>query len=238
MVMEAPSRFPTTRWTLILEAKGDPALKRRAFEELARTYWKPLFVFFRSKGLDATAAQDAVQELLFNLMQRDVLEKVTPERGRLRAYLKTAAANHLLNAHEKATADKRGAGEKTVPIDAGLAERLSVDTAHPDQAFEREWANAVMARALERLRDEHEAQQRAGPFSLVERFFTPFGDGAAPSYAEAAKTHGMSLPQLKAFLHRARVRFRALLRDEVLQTIDKESDADAELSTVLEALTQ
>src|SRR5882724_3832912 len=96
---EAPSRFPTTRWTLILEAKGDPAAKRRAFDELARVYWRPLFVFLRSKGLDATAAQDAVQELLFTLLQRDLVEKVTPERGRLRGYLKTAATNHLLHVH-------------------------------------------------------------------------------------------------------------------------------------------
>src|SRR4051812_40301988 len=123
-MMEAASRFSTTRWTLILEAKGDAALKRRAFEELARVYWRPLFVFLRSKGLDPHAAQDEVQELLFTLMQRDLVEKVTPERGRLRAYLKTAAANHLLHGYEKAAARKRGAGEKTVPIDDALAQKL------------------------------------------------------------------------------------------------------------------
>jgi RNA polymerase sigma factor (sigma-70 family) len=236
--MEAPSRFPTTRWTLILEAKGDATAKRRAFEELARVYWRPLFVFLRSKGLDAHAAQDATQELLFNLMQRDVVEKVTPERGRLRAYLKTAAANHLVHAHEKAVAQKRGAGGHTVPIDETLAQKLPIDAAHPDEAFEREWAQLVMSRALDKLKAEHEAQAKVGPFSLVETFFKPGADAAPPSYAQAAKEHQMSLPQLKAFLHRARVRFRELLRAEVLETVESEADAEAEMGALLEALSR
>jgi RNA polymerase sigma-70 factor (ECF subfamily) len=232
--MEAPSRFPTTRWTLILEAKGDEGLKRKAFDELARVYWRPLFVFLRAKGLDPTAAQDATQELLLTLMQRDVVEKVTPQRGRLRAYLKTAAQNHLLHAHEKASTLKRGENARAVPIDDALAQRLSVDTAHPDEAFEREWANLVMARALERLRGEHEAQAKAGQFALVERFFSP--SEMPPSYAEAAKANGMSLPQLKAFLHRARVRYRELVREEVRETVETEAEADAEMGALLEAL--
>ncbi len=229
--------FPTTRWTLILEAKGDEGAKRRAFEELARVYWQPLFVFLRSKGLAPAAAQDAVQELLLTLMQRDVVEKVTPERGRLRAYLKTAASNHLLHAYESANTQKRGAGAKVVTIDEKLAERLAVDTAHPDQAFEREWAMLVMGRALEKLRTEHASGERTGPFELVERFFRP-GAEAAPSYADAARQHAMSLPQLKAFLHRARVRFRELVREEVLDTVESASDVDAEMGALLEALTR
>jgi RNA polymerase sigma-70 factor (ECF subfamily) len=237
-MLEAPSRFPTTRWTLILEAKGDDALKRKAFDELARVYWRPLFVFLRSKGLDPHAAQDGVQELLFTLMQRDVVEKVTPERGRLRAYLKTAAQNHLLHAHEKASAQKRGAGEKTVPIDDALAQKLPVDAAHPDEAFEREWAQLVMSRAMEALKTEYSSAGRTGPFTLVETFFKPGGEGEVPSYAQAAKAHGMSLPQLKAFLHRARVRYRELVREEVLHTVERESDADAEMGALVEALTR
>jgi DNA-directed RNA polymerase specialized sigma24 family protein len=228
--------FPTTRWTLILEAKGDEGAKRRAFDELARVYWQPLFVFLRSKGLAPAAAQDAVQELLLTLMQRDVVEKVTPDRGRLRAYLKTAATNHLLHGYESANAQKRGAGARVVPIDEKLAERLAVDTAHPDQAFEREWAMLVMGRALEKLRAEHASGERTGPFELVERFFRP-GAEAAPSYADAARQHAMSMPQLKAFLHRARVRFRELVREEVLDTVESPADADAEMGALLEALT-
>src|SRR5436305_3143115 len=105
-VIDGPSRFPTTRWTLILQAQGSPEARRKAFEELARVYWRPLFVYLRSRGLAAPEAQDATQELLVRLMELDVVAKVNPERGRLRAYLKTAAANHLLHEHEKSAAQK------------------------------------------------------------------------------------------------------------------------------------
>lgn len=236
-MVEAPSRFPTTRWTLILQAKTSPEAKRRAFEELARVYWRPLYVYLRSRGLDATAAQDATQELLVALLQRDVVDKVNPERGRLRAYLKTAAANHLVHQHEKSSAQKRGAGARVVSIDEKLAERLPYDTASPDVAFEREWALLVMQRALDALKAEFESGARVGPFALVERFFRP-GNEEQPSYADAAREHQMSLPQLKAFLHRARVRFRELVREQVLDTVEDERDAEAELGALVEVLSR
>lgn len=236
-VLEAPSRFPTTRWTLILEAKTSPEAKQRAFEELAKVYWRPLFVYLRSRGLDAAAAQDATQELLVTLMQRDVVQKVDPTRGRMRAYLKTAAANHLANAHEKSSSQKRGSGARVVPIDEKLAERLPIDQASPDAAFEREWALLVMQRALDALKAEFVSGERSGPFALVEQFFRPSAE-AQPSYADAAKQHGMSLPQLKAFLHRARVRFRELVKAQVLDTVENEADAEAELGALVEALSR
>ena len=48
----------------------------------------------------------------------------------------------------------------------------------------------------------------------------------------------MSLPQLKAFLHRARLRFRALVGEEVLDTVENDSDVDQEMGALLEALTR
>ncbi|MBL8955684.1 MAG: sigma-70 family RNA polymerase sigma factor [Myxococcaceae bacterium] len=236
-MLDAPSRFPTTRWTIILEGKGSPEARRRAFDELARIYWRPLYVFLRSRGLDPAAAQDATQELLVSLLEHDLVGKLDPARGRLRGYLKTAAQNLLAHQHERTQAQKRGAGAKAVAIDEKLAERLPFDTAHPDEAFEREWALLVMQRALDGLKLEFDSGTRGGPFGLVERFFRP-GREELPSYADAAKEHGMSVPQLKAFLHRSRVRFRELVREQVLDTVENESDAEAELQALVEVLSR
>jgi DNA-directed RNA polymerase specialized sigma24 family protein len=236
-VLDAPSRFPTTRWTIILEGKSSPEARRRAFDELARIYWRPLFVYLRSRGLDPSSAQDATQELLVSLLQHDLVGKLDPTRGRLRGYLKTAAQNLLAHQHERTQAQKRGAGAKAVAIDEKLAERLPIDAAHPDEAFEREWALLVMQRALEGLALEFENGTRGGPFALVERFFRP-GREDLPSYADAAKEHAMSVPQLKAFLHRSRVRFRELVREQVLDTVENEADAEAELQALVEVLSK
>ena len=99
--------FPTTRWTLILGAQSSAEARRQALEYLATTYWKPLYVFLRKKGLDAQAAQDGVHEVVVQLLERDAIDSMRPERGRLRAYLRTVAQNYLINRHEKATAGKR-----------------------------------------------------------------------------------------------------------------------------------
>jgi RNA polymerase sigma-70 factor (ECF subfamily) len=90
-----------------------------------------------------------------------------------------------------------------------------------------------MARALESLRREFESGQRSGPFEVVTRFFR---SEESPSYAAVAAEHGMSIPQLKAFLHRARVRFRDLVRQAIADTVSDPGDVDAELAELLRAL--
>ena len=229
--MEGPASFPTTRWTLILAAKTSQQARREAWTQLMATYWQPLYVFLRRKGLDATAAQDGVQDVMALLLERDVLEKVTPEKGRLRAYLRTVAQNWLNTRHEAAMAVKRGAGAQVVAIDEVMAERLLVDDGEsPDAAYERAWAQTVMERALDALAKEFERGERVGPFEVVTLFF---GAAAPPSYREVASRHGMSVPQLKSFLHRARERFRELVEAEVGETVLHDTDRAAEVRAVL-----
>lgn len=90
-----------------------------------------------------------------------------------------------------------------------------------------------MERALGRLRADFEGGARDGPFNLVRRFFDLAGE--PPSYEQAARESGMSVPKLKAFLHRSRVRFRELVEDEVRDTLDG-ADPDAELDELIRAL--
>ena len=43
--------FPTTRWTLVLSAREGEAARRAAVEPLMATYWRPLYLYLRSRGL-------------------------------------------------------------------------------------------------------------------------------------------------------------------------------------------
>jgi RNA polymerase sigma factor (sigma-70 family) len=231
---EGPGTFPPTRWTLIRSAQASPEARRAAIESLLRTYWRPLYVFMRRQGLEEEAARDAVQDLLVRLLEHDFLDRLSPEKGRLRGYLLTAARNHLIHRHERESAARRGGGVAPMPLDFALAERLAAEDAQgPDEAFEREWAASVMERALERLKAEFDSGARRGPFALVLQFFRP---GEPPSYRDAAAEHGMSLPQLKTFLHRARVRYRELVREEVADTVGGPEEAEAELAELLRVL--
>ncbi|HLF91885.1 MAG TPA: sigma-70 family RNA polymerase sigma factor [Planctomycetota bacterium] len=227
-----PAReFPRTRWTLIASSRESAEGRRVAMEELLRAYWKPLYTYARRKGLNIEAAKDAIQEFFARLLERDFLAALDPGKGPLRAYLKASLSNFLVNQHESAVAEKRGGGRVAVALDFDVAERdLERVPDGPDAAFDREWAVGIMERSTERLRREFEGGDRKGPFELVLRFL---GFGEAPSYADAAEGTGMSVVQLKAFLHRARTRFRELVREEVAETA---GDPDEELGELLRAL--
>lgn len=226
--------FPRTRWTLVLSAREGPEARRSALGELLGAYWKPLYHRARRKGLSIESAKDAVQGLFAQLLERDFVATLEPGKGTLRSYLRAALDHFLINAHDAAAAAKRGGGRAAAPLDFDVAEgELAGAPEPPDAAFEREWATGVMERALSRLGTEFEGGGREGPFDLVLQFFR-FGE--APSYERAAAERGMSLPQLKAFLHRARVRFRELVREEVAQTVGDPGEVDAEMAELLRAL--
>jgi DNA-directed RNA polymerase specialized sigma24 family protein len=223
--------FPPTRWTLIAEARGDATVRRAALDELLAAYWTPLYVYARRKGLNAEDAQEAVQDLFADLVERQFPGTLDPGLGRLRGWLKACLDHHLVNRHAAQTAKKRGGGVRHVPLDTEVGERaLAAAVVSPEDAYTRQWAAQLMERALTRLGDEHRDEGRVGSFDVVLRFFGP---GVAPAYRDVAAETGMSIPQLKAFLHRARVRYRALVVEEVRQTVARPEDAEREMSELL-----
>ena len=227
--------FPTTRWTLIRAAqRGGEGDERAALEQLCATYWKPVYFFLRRKGLAPAAAEDAAQGFFLHLLERDFLPRLDPARGRFRSYLLRSLEHFLVNLHERDTARKRGGDFRFVPLDTAVAERdLAAAPEAAAEAFDREWALGLMERALVRLAGEYEDGTRKGRADVVMRFFSL---DRAPSYADAARECGMTVPQFKASLHRARARFRAILAEELGPTVDGPEDADRELGDLVRAL--
>lgn len=226
--------FPTTRWSLVLHARGDAPAARRALQELLSTYWGPLYAFARGKGLSREAAEDAVQSLCARLLEAEFAERVDAERGRLRAYLRASMANHLRSDHERRSAQKRGGGQVVVPLEPELLDRLDAQgTLDPGDAFDQEWARAVLGRALDRLEAEFQEQARSGPFEVVRAYFS---GQDLPAYADLAAAHDTTVPRIKSLLHRARARYRRHLQDEIAHTVGERGDVDAELAALLQVL--
>lgn len=226
------SAFPTTRWTLILAASESPEAKGQAWRHLLSTYWTSLYALFRARGLDGASAAGAVQGLCLELLERQVIDRLNPERGRLRGFLKVAAENFLIRQHQKATAAKRGGEARAIELDLALGERLADPSLTPDLAFERAWAVSVFERAMQAL--EQDWRSRAGDFELIRRFFSPSAE--PPAYRAAAEEYGISIPQLKSLLHRARLRFRELVEAEVLQTVGEGAELENEVNSLLDCL--
>lgn len=227
------SGFPTTRWTMVLATRR-PQDAAPALQQLLETYWKPLYFFARKRGLSVEESKDAVQDFVVQVLERDIPASADPAKGRFRSFLRTALANFLANREASRTARKRGGGAIPLSLDFEGAEiELASQPDAPDAAFDREWACAVMERGLQRLEREFAAGRRSGPFELARRFFQPHG---APTHEEAAREAAMSASAWKAFLHRTRVRFRELVREEIAETVDGESEIDGELALLVRAL--
>lgn len=63
-------KFETTRWSLVLRARGEPADARAALEILCRTYRAPVLAFVRSRGYAADTAEDLTQAFFARFLER------------------------------------------------------------------------------------------------------------------------------------------------------------------------
>ena len=216
-------------------AQQDPSLVGEVLEELVRPRYRALYVLAR-QSLQPADAEDAVQSFLTRLFasakDRGFVDRLDPARGSLRAYLKTAFRHHLTNLHEMRVSQKRGGGRKAVDV-SEVEEQIAAHQDNPEQLFDRAWAASLFADVLGHLKEEFESGERRGPFQIVEQLLT---FGAVEDYESLAARHAMSVPQLKAFVHRAKRRFRALLRDRVEQTLGEGQDVDEEIRRLLEDL--
>jgi hypothetical protein len=134
-------------------------------------------------------------------------------------------------------AHRRGGGARLLSLDAAAAaDSVAAPAADLDQAYEREWALAVLERAARALETDFAAGRFQGPFAAVLPFLGRGSGVGAPSYAEAATACRKTVPQFKVFLHRVRARLRRLLAAEVGRTVADPADVQGELDRLCRAL--
>src|SRR5262249_23583062 len=139
---------------------------------------------------------------------------------------------HLTNLSELARAAKRGGGRAALDVQ-DLEALLASSDRPPEELFEKAWALVVFEESLDALEAEFASGARQGPFDVLRDLFA-FGT-TLPAPDLAAK-HGMSLSQLKSFVHRSKHRFRDLVRDRVAATLGDEEDVDREIQQLMEAM--
>lgn len=224
-----PGGFAPTLWTVVLRAREHSS---EALAELITIYWKPAYFFIRRRGHGVDDAKDLCQDFFAEILDRDVLKSVAPEKGRFRSFLLTVLKRFLINRAEKARAQKRGGGRAAVPLDFADAERVfaarPADADTPEKAFARQWAVDTLQRALEALKAETDPKL----FEALKAHLA----GEGPAYAETAKGLGMSVTQLNNLLHRTRKRYRELLRQTVAAGVTDPAEVEDELKGLFDAL--
>ncbi len=230
--------FRTTRWSVVNRSlSSDPDTAFGALATLCEGYWYPLYAFFRRSGKTAEDAEDLTQGFFAKVLEKQTLAGADRDKGKLRTFLLACARNHLIDDHNRAVAEKRGAG-KILSIDGASAETRYAaeprDDLTPDRLFQRRWALAVLESSLASLRAEWTAQEKAGLFAAL-RPFLGFGPEPEARYEEVCASLGMPLGTLKNHIFRLRQRWRELLFEQVSDTLDDptEEAIKAELSELL-----
>src|SRR5438067_8723091 len=242
---KSPDRFVTTRWSVILscaDAGGEEQKMRKALAELCKIYWRPVFAFICRQGHSVPDAQDLTQDFFAMVLKGRLLQRADRNRGRFRSLVLKALQNFLHDAVDKRHARKRGGDVQFVSWDDWMAEapsHLSIpeqdsDKWSPERIFDVRWAATVVERALRRLGDECEKRGRRRVFDVLNNCLAAEREDV--SYAKYAKTLGLQEAAVKRLVHRLRERYRALLREEVAQTVEGPNEIDDELRYLCAAL--
>ena len=226
------AEFQPTLWSVVLRAK-DPADPHcaTALNRLCATYWPPVYVYLRRKGIAEKDAEDATQAYFTHFLSKNLLDRVDRGRGRFKNYLLATLEHFLANEWRVAHAAKRG----TAPLSLDRARgetQVGIDPADPEtpeRAFKRSWALTVLQNAFDALKAELGAT-----FDAVRGHLSAAGDRA--SYDELAKRLGIPVTDVTNLLHRSKKRLRDLIRSALRETVDSESAVDDEVRELFENL--
>src|ERR1043165_2878931 len=120
-------RFPSTLWSRIRETgAADVSVRRAAWDELARKYWRPIYVYIRARwSRPPEEATDLAQDFFAWMMETEFPGRADPERGRFRIFVKTSVENYLKNDEFARRTLKRGGDRRILELD-GLASNGAV----------------------------------------------------------------------------------------------------------------
>lgn len=229
----------TTQWSQVLAARdGSDTEARAALESLCQTYWQPLYAYIRHQGYGPEEARDLTQGFFAELLDKDLLAEVDPEKGRFRSFLLASLRNFLSHQRDRDRALKRGGGAITISLDVSAGEeKYAIQLAEemtPEDVFEYRWAMTVLDRAVDRLEQESVEAGTDFQFEHLQQYLT--GRGSQPPYRETASALGMSESATKSAVQRLRKRLGRCLRSEIAETVANADDVDDEVRNLLTKL--
>jgi RNA polymerase sigma factor (sigma-70 family) len=230
----AAVKFADTVWGMIERARdGSPEVRQAGLDELARSYWKPVYHYLRVAWAKSNEdAKDLTQAFFLWLTDRQALARYAPERGSFRTFLK-ALLRHFVQHHDQALDRiKRGGGRVFIPLDQDDASLAGIvpdpKALSPDDAFEKEWRNTLMSAAVERVRRRLSAEGSGVKFRVFEAYYLNGRADEKPTYTSVASRLGVKEGELKHYLTDVREDVRNEIRTQLSLTLTQPEDFQEE----------
>ena len=231
-------RFATTHWSMVVSAgRSHSPEADRALATLCENYWFPLYAFVRRAGHSAEDAQDLTQEFFARLLAQRFLAKADRQKGKFRSFLLGTLKHFLADQWDRVRAQKRGGGQAVISFDSLDAEaRYRLEPAidlTPERMFEKQWALSLLDHVLSRLHAEMAADGKSALFEALKDTLTGV---RSITYAAIGVELGMTEGAVKVAAHRMRRRYRALLQEEIAQTVTSPDEIGDEIRYLVSCL--
>ena len=117
--------FPVTHLSVLERVRSQDAVVRRlAFADLARAYWKPAYHYLRLHwSLSPEEAEDAVQAFFTTAFEKQYLERYDVEKAKFRTFLRVCLDRFVQNLRKADAAARRGGGATHLSLDFPGAEQ-------------------------------------------------------------------------------------------------------------------
>ena len=223
-----------------MSAKGEGDVAEKALAELCQLYWHPLYAFLRRNGSSPSDAEDITQGFFEQILRRRSLDRVDPEKGKLRSFLLGGIKFYAKDEYRKAVREHRKDSKFVIPIDSDLAEHryreIPDDHSSPEALFDRQWALTLLQSSVTELEIDYQTLGKSRLFELLSPFITMETD--VSSYSKIAQQLEMAEGTVRVSAHRLRKDFRTKLRKIVSQTLADPGQAEEEIRHLMEILSQ
>ena len=230
--------FPVTNHSAIVGARSDDqVVRRRAFDTILTSYWKPAYKYIRLKWqADNEDAKDLTQGFFANAFEKNHFARYDASKASFQTFLRTCLDGFVANERKAGQRLKRGGDMDHYQIDFVAAEHelalhASTKDLSPEDYFHREWVRWMFTLAVEALRRRCEESGRMVHFQLFERY--DLSDDANVSYASLAKEFDLDSVTVNNYLAAARRDFRRIVLEKLREITATDEEFRAEARSLL-----
>ena len=215
-------KFPVTNHSAVVAARSDDEIvRRRAFDTILTSYWKPVYKYVRLKWQATNEdAKDLTQGFFANAFEKNHFASYDAGKASFQTFLRTCLDGFVANERKASQRLKRGGDMDHYQLDFAAAEdelRAHATTLSPEEYFHREWVRGMFTMAVDAFRERCVESNRMVHFQLFERYDLN-DDDKGVSYASLATEFGLDVSTVNNYLAAARRDFRRLVLEKFRET--------------------
>jgi DNA-directed RNA polymerase specialized sigma24 family protein len=233
------SQFPSTRWSLILDARTqDETRRQRAAQNLIEGYWKPVYCYLRKRRYRNEDAKDLTQDFFCEFFVTGrLLHPADKKIGRFRSFLLTALEHFISNVERDKKRKKRAPPKGIISLSSPQFEDIDLPAAAvtPEEAFDHAWTAVLLYQVIREVKKQYSSPEMLNHWRVFElKILAPALDNAQDlSMRQISQRCGVDSEGRAAnMLITVKRRFRSVLRRRLRDLALSDSEAEAELREI------